>query len=593
VLDFGGLAVDPAAPADAALAHSVAGAPFNTGGGIQAVWEDSREGGRASPDIYAGSVSGAALPGSSIPVSTAARTQFNTDFADNGTETMMVYISQHSGVREILARRLDQDGNALAPEPFLVASGVSIGNPRIGFDGTRYLVVWTDGSGVVGKRITPLGAVIDATPLSIMPGGSPDVAGLNGVFLVANTNATISAHFVDPFSLRIDGDTGLALDAAPLSLGFYFARNPRVIALGGRWLVTWQRNISHDDINSSTFAAFVETDGSATPEFGYGGGGATPDAASAGDRALLVYRLRSPGSGHNDVYARLLFADGSMPDPSFAIAATPSPVREYDPEVAWNGSEFVVSWTDTRNNIIYYDKRSEVFGARVALDGTLIDPEGFSVGDTTDQETIPGITSLGGRTLLAMSGFRDESDLQSYRITYQVLGNSPPGNRWPVAMAFGTPASGDVPLNVAFTAVGSNDPDGSVASYSWDFGDGAPGTGSSPVHVYNSAGEYLAELTVTDNQGASTSNTVRINVTAVNQPPVAVVAADRTSGSAPLSVIYQAAGSYDPDDGIWQLFWVTGVLRQSLQSPLPLVRPTSHPRRLPAPTPWWAYHHKA
>jgi len=558
VLDFGGLAVDPGAPADAALAHSLAGAPFNTGGGIQAVWEDSREGGRSSPDIYTGSVSGGALPGAGGSLSTATRTQFSTDFAVNGNEAMMVYISQHSGVREILARRLDQDGNALTAEPFLVARGPSIGNPRIGFDDTRYLVVWADESGVVGKRISTAGVVTDTVPLSIMPGGSPDVAGRDGVFLVVNTNATISAHFVDPFSLRIDGATGDALDAAPLSLGFYFARNPRVIAFGGGWLATWQRNISHDDINSSTFAAFVNADGTALPEFGYGGGGATPDAASAGDRALLVYRLRSPGSGHNDVYARLLFADGTMPGPSFAIAATPSPVREFDPEVTWNGTEFVVSWTDTRNSIIYYDKRSEVFGARVALDGTLIDPEGFSVGDTTDQETIPGITSLGGRTLLAMSGFRDEPDEQSYRITYQVLGNNPLGNRWPVAMAFGTPGTGDVPLSVAFTAVGSNDPDGSVASYSWDFGDGTSGTGSSPVHVFNSAGEYLAELTVTDNDGASTSNTVRINVTPVNQPPVAVAAADKTSGRAPLSVIYQAAGSYDPDDGIWQLYWEFG-----------------------------------
>ncbi len=331
-----------------------------------------------------------------------------------------------------------------------------------------------------------------------------------------------------------------------------------MIAFGGRWLVTWQRNISHDDINSSTFAAFVETDGSASPEFGYGGGGATPDLASAGDRALLVYRLRSPGSGHNDVYARLIQADGTLVGNSFAIAATPSPVREFDPEVAWNGTEFVVTWTDTRNSVIYYDKRNEVFGARVGLDGTVIDPEGFSLGDTTDQEFIPGITSLADRTLVYLSGFRDEANLQSYRIIYQVLGNSPLGNRWPVAMAFGTPTSGDVPHTIGFTAAGSNDPDGSIAGYLWDFGDGTSGTGANPAHVYNTVGEYLVELTVTDNLGASTSNTVRVVVTPVNQPPVAVAAADRTSGQAPLSVIYQAAGSYDPDDGIWQWFWEFG-----------------------------------
>src|SRR5262249_53756769 len=72
----------------------------------------------------------------------------------------------------------------------------------------------------------------------------------------------------------------------------------------------------------------------------------------------------------------------------------------------------------------------------------------------------------------------------------------------PVAIASATPGSGIAPLSVAFSSAGSYDPDGTIASYSWNFGDGsAPSSSASPVHVYQTAGNYSAVLTVTDDRG--------------------------------------------------------------------------------------------
>jgi PKD repeat protein len=80
---------------------------------------------------------------------------------------------------------------------------------------------------------------------------------------------------------------------------------------------------------------------------------------------------------------------------------------------------------------------------------------------------------------------------------------APDGDQLPVA-AFTSSCTG---LSCAFDGSGSSDPDGSVASYAWSFGDATSGTGVSPTHVYGAGGPQSVTLTVTDNQGASSSVT--------------------------------------------------------------------------------------
>jgi hypothetical protein len=58
-------------------------------------------------------------------------------------------------------------------------------------------------------------------------------------------------------------------------------------------------------------------------------------------------------------------------------------------------------------------------------------------------------------------------------------------------------------LTCSFDGTGSSDPDGAVRTYSWDFGDGANGSGSKPTHIYASAAAYTVTLTVIDDGGAS------------------------------------------------------------------------------------------
>ncbi|HKR98008.1 MAG TPA: PQQ-dependent sugar dehydrogenase [Candidatus Dormibacteraeota bacterium] len=88
-----------------------------------------------------------------------------------------------------------------------------------------------------------------------------------------------------------------------------------------------------------------------------------------------------------------------------------------------------------------------------------------------------------------------------------------PGNHAPTVTASANPKTGVAPLTVHFSAAGS-DPDGDPITYDWDFGDGSPhSTSPNPSHVYSTAQNWVATVTVADNRGMSTKAAVSVPVT--------------------------------------------------------------------------------
>jgi prepilin-type N-terminal cleavage/methylation domain-containing protein len=80
-----------------------------------------------------------------------------------------------------------------------------------------------------------------------------------------------------------------------------------------------------------------------------------------------------------------------------------------------------------------------------------------------------------------------------------------------------------VQLTCTFDGSGSYDQDGSIVDYEWDFGDETVESGASltsVVHEFGAAGVYSVTLTVTDNDGATGSQSRLVNPT--TSPPVVI-----------------------------------------------------------------------
>ncbi|MGQ9601580.1 MAG: FG-GAP-like repeat-containing protein [Candidatus Bipolaricaulia bacterium] len=80
----------------------------------------------------------------------------------------------------------------------------------------------------------------------------------------------------------------------------------------------------------------------------------------------------------------------------------------------------------------------------------------------------------------------------------------------PVAIIKATPKVGQPPLSVSFDGTSSYDPDGSITSYRWDFGDGERASGPKVSHTYTGAGLFAVTLTVEDNTGKKGRDTLVI-----------------------------------------------------------------------------------
>lgn len=125
----------------------------------------------------------------------------------------------------------------------------------------------------------------------------------------------------------------------------------------------------------------------------------------------------------------------------------------------------------------------------------------------------------------------------------------------PIARFTFAPAKPAVGQPVSFDARSSSDPDGTIVTYFWGFGDGATATGAISSHSYSIPGNFSVSLTVTDNSGLTHIETQSVLVNSLNQAPNAIFAFTPTRPVAGSPVTFDASSSSDADGVIVLYTW--------------------------------------
>jgi hypothetical protein len=441
------------------------------------VWEDHRV---LPGEIYGARVtqSGEVLDPNGFPISTALNSQSDPSVAFDGTNYLVVWKDERSAADEydIYGARVNPSGVVLDPNGIAISTDTnSQGNPSIDFDGTNYLVVWTDGrngedNDIYGARISPSGVVLDSSGFAIStavddqlcPGLAfdgenylvvwGDYRNIYGArvsrsgILLDTTEIIISTHasglfrftlcvafcgsnylaawldsrfeeFYNVFGSRVS-PSGIVLDTAGINISKSgnsqgLESGSSVAFDGTNYLVVWEDWRDWTATYCDIYGVRIAQSGSILDRVSFpistaSGRQRYPSVAFDGTNYLVVWEDRRSGFTF-DIYGARVTTSGVVLDPE-GIAISTRPNDQFWSSVAFDGTNYLVVWTDG----VYYDPSTlDIYGARVNQSGIVIDPEGFAISTAYYQQQHP-VAAFGDSNYLVVWWDRRDPDQEIY-----------------------------------------------------------------------------------------------------------------------------------------------------------------------------------
>jgi hypothetical protein len=175
-----------------------------------------------------------------------------------------------------------------------------------------------------------------------------------------------------------------------------------------------------------------------------------------------------------------------------------------------------ISISNSSDNVIFHNNLGGKFAPNVDDSPNAWDdgyPSGGNYwGSGVDEysgvnQDIPGRDGIGDTPFIINQNNKDN---------YPLMRPWPKHLHLPTSSFLYAPVAPTVFETITFNASTSSDPDGYIASYAWDLGDGTSQTGPVITHAFTPAGDYAVTLTVTDNGGLMDTYTRSINVAKLN-----------------------------------------------------------------------------
>jgi len=256
----------------------------------------------------------------------------------------------------------------------------------------------------------------------------------------------------------------------------------------------------------SLFAAgVISTPSVVINEIAWGGSPSNP-------KAEWIELLNGSGSEIDLAGWRLISSDGA---PNISLSGRIAPLGEEEPKAGY---------------FLLVRKGGEIPGleADLAYSGALTDrPDNWATCNCTDEDR---------------SGICGTPKRENSRF------NLPPTAAIAITPAYPSPGE-----EVVFNAGPSSDMNDSIASYTWDFGDGTTDERETVTHTYSTPGVYIVALTVTDERGTSATQTDSISIASL--PPEAEFTVEPAVPTAGQPAEFDASGSSDPDGKVTGYHW--------------------------------------
>ncbi len=283
-------------------------------------------------------------------------------------------------------------------------------SPSVAFDGTNYLVVWedhlsrADTSNIYGARVTQTGQLLDTAGLPISNAAyyqsHPSIAFDGTNFLVVWQDDR--GGNLDIYGTRIS-QMGQVLDTAGIQISTEVddQASPAIIFESSAYFVVWQdsRNRMGTD-TSDIYGSRVTPSGQVLDPAGIQISNAietqvSPSVAFDGTNYLVVWQDTRTLIDSSDIYGARVTQSGQVLDTT-GIPISTTAYNQYLPVVAFDGTNYLVVWeTDHR-----YSRVFEIFGSRVSQSGQVLDPAGIPINTDVDEDIYPSVAFDGNNYLV-------------------------------------------------------------------------------------------------------------------------------------------------------------------------------------------------
>jgi len=222
----------------------------------------------------------------------------------------------------------------------------------------------------------------------------------------------------DIYGARIDED-GNILDPAGILIarGNSYDPNPDVAFDGTNYLIVWHYNESGNPYNIygtrvSKQGVVLDTEPFAISEAT--GAQMSPQVAFDGTNYLVVWHDSRSGSSY-DIYGARVAQDGTVLNTGIAISTAAN--YQYFPDVSFDGTNYMVVWQDER------DGTFDIYGSRVNQSGVVQEPSGILISDAANDQNRPSIDFDGTNYFIAWDDGRTSSSYDIYGTRIDTGGN--------------------------------------------------------------------------------------------------------------------------------------------------------------------------